>query len=105
MARQHHTARGQSNKLEGDERASWVYGKASRGLGEKLYGRTERNIRELHVASQKQLSVVFDAVKPPKATSWQSRASAGDRQRLCDGGKKLERIVNSGAHNGFKEIL
>ena len=69
-----------------------VYGTASRGLREKLHGRAERNLRELHVASQKQLIVVFGAVKPPKATSWQSRASAGDRQRLCDGGEKLERI-------------
>ena len=68
---------------------------ASRGLREKLHGRAERNLRELHVASQKQLSVVFDAVKPPKATSWQSRASAGDRQRLCDGGEKLERVYES----------
>ena len=41
------------------------------------------------VASQKQLRVVFDAAKPPKATSQQSRASAGDRRRLCDGGEKL----------------
>ena len=44
------------------------------------------------VASQKQLSVVFDAAKPPKATSRQSRASAGDKRRLCDGGEKLERV-------------
>ena len=53
VARQYHTARRQQNELKGDERASWVYGKASRGLGEKLHGRTERNIREVHVASQK----------------------------------------------------
>ena len=37
VARQHHTARGQQDELEGDERAPWVYVKASRGLGEKLY--------------------------------------------------------------------
>ena len=29
----------------------WVYGAASRGLREKLHGRAERNLRELHVAS------------------------------------------------------
>ena len=29
VARKHHTARGQQNELEGDERAPWVYGKAS----------------------------------------------------------------------------
>ena len=33
MARQHHTARGQQNKLKGDERALWVHIKASRELG------------------------------------------------------------------------
>ena len=27
--------------------------------------------------------------------SWQSRASAGDRQRLYDGGEKLERVCES----------
>ena len=37
VARQHNTARGQSDELKGDERAPWVHGKASRGLGEKLY--------------------------------------------------------------------
>jgi len=37
VARQHNTARGQQNELKGDERATWVHGKASRGLGEKLY--------------------------------------------------------------------
>ena len=47
MARQHHTARGQPNKLEGDERAPWLHSKASRGLGEKLYRRAERNLREV----------------------------------------------------------
>ena len=51
VARQHRTARGQSDELKGNERTSWVYGTASRGLGEKLHGRAERNLRELHVAS------------------------------------------------------
>ena len=37
VARQHYTARGQQNELKGDERAPWVHGKASRGLGEKFY--------------------------------------------------------------------
>ena len=37
VARQHHTARGQQDELKGDEGAPWVYGAASRGLGEKLY--------------------------------------------------------------------
>ena len=43
------------------------------------------------VARQKQLSVVFDEAKPPKARSGQSRASAGDRSRLCDGGGRQSR--------------
>ena len=47
VARQHHTARGQSDELKGDERAPWVHVKASRGFGEKLHGRTERNIRKV----------------------------------------------------------
>ena len=47
VARQHRTARGQSDELKGDERAPWVHVEASRGLGEKLYGRAERNIRKV----------------------------------------------------------
>ena len=38
MAWQHHTARGQQNELKGDERAPWVYGTASRGLGKGILG-------------------------------------------------------------------
>ena len=37
VARQYHTRGGQSDELKGDERAPWVHGEASRGLGEKLY--------------------------------------------------------------------
>ena len=60
---------------------------------EKSFTDEQKDIFEkFDVASQKQLSVVFDAVKPPGATSRQSRASAGDRRRLCDGGEKLERV-------------
>ena len=58
---------------------------------EKTFTDEQKEVFEkFHVARQKQLSVVFDAAKPPKATSWQSRVNAGDRQRLCDGGDKLE---------------
>ena len=37
VAWQYHTARGQQNELEGNERAPWVHGKASRGLGKDLH--------------------------------------------------------------------
>ena len=47
VARQYHTARGQSDELKGDERAPWVHGTASRGLGEKLHGRTEGDLRKV----------------------------------------------------------
>ena len=33
-------------------------------------------------------SCVSMVAKPPGATIWQSRASAGDKQRLCDGGER-----------------
>jgi len=60
---------------------------------EKTFTEEQKEIFDkFHVARQKQLSVIFAAVKPPKATSWQSRAGAGDRQRLCDGGEMLERV-------------
>ena len=36
VARQYHTARGQQNELEGDERTPRVHGAASRGLGKDL---------------------------------------------------------------------
>jgi len=35
VARQHRTARGKSYKLKRDERAPWMYVKASRGFGKK----------------------------------------------------------------------
>ena len=38
------------------------------------------------VTSQKQLSVVFCEVKPPKARSVPSRENRGEGRRLCDGG-------------------
>ena len=38
------------------------------------------------VGKKKQLRTVFLKPKPPKARSWQSRAGAGERQRLCGGG-------------------
>ena len=47
VAWKHNTARGQQNQLEGDERASWVHGATSRGFGEKLHGRAERDLREI----------------------------------------------------------
>ena len=45
VARQYHTSRGQQNKLKGDERAPWVYGAASRGLGEEFQGRAKGDLR------------------------------------------------------------
>ena len=60
---------------------------------EKTFTEEQKEIFDkFHVASKKQLSVVFNAAKPPQATSCQSLAGAGNRQRLCDGGEKLERI-------------
>ena len=60
---------------------------------EKTFTDEQKEVFEkFHVARQKQLGVVFNAAKPPKATSWQSRVNAGDRQRLCDGGDKPERV-------------
>ena len=47
MAWKHNTTRGQQNQLAGDEGTARLYGKASRGLGKKLYGQAERNIREV----------------------------------------------------------
>ena len=47
MARKHNTTRGQPNKLKGDEGTPRIYGKTSRGFGEKLHGRAERNIRKV----------------------------------------------------------
>ena len=47
VAWQHRTARGQSNELKGNERTPWVHVKASRGLGEKLHGRAEGDLRKV----------------------------------------------------------
>jgi len=47
---------------------------------------------KFHVAKSETIEYRFGRVKPLKARSWQSRASAGDTQRLCDGGEKLGRV-------------
>ena len=58
---------------------------------EKTFSDEQKEIFEkFHVASKKQLSVIFNAAKPPQATSCQSRVNAGDRQQPYDGGDKLE---------------
>ena len=73
---------------------------------EKTFNEEQKEIFEkFHVARQKQLNVVFNAAKPPGATSWQSRAGAGDRQRLCDGGEKLERIYEPRLNRNLRICL
>ena len=58
---------------------------------EKTFTDEQKEIFEkFHVAKSETIEYRFGRVKPPKARSWQSRASAGDRQRLCDGGEMLE---------------
>ena len=45
MARKHNSTRGQPNQLPRDEGTAWLYGKASRGLGENLHRRAEGDLR------------------------------------------------------------
>ena len=60
---------------------------------EKIFTDEQKEIFEkFHVAKSETIEYRFGRVKPPKARSWQSRASAGDRQRLCDGGERLGRV-------------
>ena len=47
VTRKHRSARGQPNKLQGDEGTARLYGKASRGTRKELYGRAERNLRKV----------------------------------------------------------
>ena len=47
---------------------------------------------KFHVAKSETIEYRFGRAKPPKARSWQSRANAGDRQRLCDGGERPGRV-------------
>ena len=63
---------------------------------EKTFTDEQKEIFEkFHVAKSETIEYRLGRVKPPKARSWQSRASAGDRQRLCDGGEKLGRVRKS----------
>ena len=60
---------------------------------EKTFTDEQKEIFEkFHVAKSETNEYRFGRVKPPKARSWQSRASVGDRQRLCDGGERLVRV-------------
>ena len=60
---------------------------------EKTFTDEQKEIFEkFHVANSETIEYRLGRVKPPKARSWQSRASAGDRQRLCDGGERLGRV-------------
>ena len=45
VARQHRTARGQLDELQGDERAPWVHVKASREFGKERPREAERDTR------------------------------------------------------------
>lgn len=47
MVRKHYSARGQQKQLEGDEGATRIHGKASRGLGKNLHRRAEGNLRKV----------------------------------------------------------
>ena len=60
---------------------------------EKTFTDEQKEIFEkFHVAKSETIEYRFGRVKPPKARSWKSRASAGDRQQLCDGGERLGRV-------------
>ena len=60
---------------------------------EKTFTDEQKEIFEkFHVTKSETIEYRFGRVKPLKARSWQSRASAGDRQRLCDGGERLGRV-------------
>ena len=60
---------------------------------EKSFTDEQKKIYEkFHVAKSETIEYRFGRVKPPKERSWQSRSSAGDRQRLCDGGERLGRV-------------
>ena len=47
VARQYHTARGQQNELQGDERASRVHGATPRRPRKDLHRGTKRDIRKV----------------------------------------------------------
>ena len=47
MARKHHSARGQQKQLKGDEGATRIQGKASRGFGKDLHRRAEGDLRKV----------------------------------------------------------
>ena len=60
---------------------------------EKTFTDEQKEIfKKFHVAKSETIEYRFGRVKPPGARSWQNRASAGDRQRLCDGGERLGRV-------------
>ena len=44
MTRKHHSRGGQQKQLKGDEEATRIHSKASRGLGKKLHRRTKGDI-------------------------------------------------------------
>ena len=70
----------------------------------KTYGYTDSTWGDLltsfygtniaYVANQKRLIIVFEAAKPPKATSKPSRVYRGESLRLCDGGAKIGNPLN-----------
>ena len=66
VARQYHTARGQQNELEGNERTSWVYGTAyafqrniAKWAGIIIVGTKRNNSHKLYRERQKILEKTF----------------------------------------------
>ena len=58
----HHSARGQQKQLEGDEGATRIHGKASRGLGKNLHRRAEGDLRKFHDCLDEYVSIAEAAI-------------------------------------------
>ena len=62
MARKHHSARGQQKQLKGDEGATRIHGKASRGLGKNLTDEQKEIFEKFHDCWDEYVSLAEAAI-------------------------------------------
>ena len=92
MARKHSTRGRLQSAIARDEAADGIHGSASQRLAEKHDGRAEGNPREVRCSKLKTIKCCFQRSETAQSKELTEPSIAGDRQRLCDGGVKLERV-------------
>ena len=92
VARERSTRGRLQSAVARDEAADGVHDSASQRFAEKHDGRAKDNLREVRCSKLKTIKCCFQRSETAQSKELTEPSIAGDRQRLCDGGVKLERV-------------